>query len=72
MVRVIQAAGRLIRNMTERKALVLIGRRFTKYPYLGLLPEHWFTDGSIQLLSGGVNRITDFLRKGKGGAQAPP
>jgi len=72
MVRVIQAAGRLIRNMTERKALVLIGRRFTKYPYLGLLPEHWFTDGSIQLLSGGVNRITDFLKKGKGGAQAPP
>ncbi|MCD4702214.1 MAG: PD-(D/E)XK nuclease family protein [Candidatus Aegiribacteria sp.] len=72
MVRVIQAAGRLIRNRIERKALVLIGRRFTKYPYLGLLPEHWFRDGSIQLLCGGVSRIADFVRKGKGGAQAPP
>ena len=72
MVRVIQAAGRLIRNSIERKALVLIGRRFTKYPYIGLLPEHWFKDGSIQLLCGGVSRISDFLRKGKGGAKAPP
>ena len=72
MVRVIQAAGRLIRNRIERKALVLIGRRFTKYPYLGLLPEHWFRDGSIQLLSGGVSRIADFVKTGKGGAQAPP
>ncbi len=72
IVRVIQAAGRLIRNRTERKALVLIGKRFTKYPYIGLLPEHWFKDGSIQLLSGGVNRIADFLRKGKGGTKAPP
>jgi len=72
MVRVIQAAGRLIRNSIERKALVLIGKRFTKYPYLGLLPEHWFRDGSIQLLCGGVCGITDFLRKEKGGAKAPP
>ncbi len=72
MVRVIQAAGRLIRNRTERKILILIGRRFTSYPYLGLLPEHWFRDGSIRLLSGGVSRITDFLRIGKGGANAPP
>jgi DNA excision repair protein ERCC-2 len=72
MVRVIQAAGRLIRNRIERKALVLIGRRFTKYPYIGLMPEHWFQDGSIHLLSSGVSRIADFLRKGKGGAKAPP
>ena len=63
MVRVIQAAGRLIRNRTERKTLVLIGRRFTKYPYIGLLPEHWFRDGSIQLLSGGIKHISDFLSK---------
>ncbi|MCK5115650.1 MAG: PD-(D/E)XK nuclease family protein, partial [Candidatus Aegiribacteria sp.] len=49
IVRVIQAAGRLIRNRSERKILVLIGRRFTRHPYLGLLPEHWFRDGSIQL-----------------------
>lgn len=72
MVRVIQAAGRLIRNRRERKALILIGGRFTKYPYLGLLPEHWFVDGSIQLISGGVSNIADFLRNEMGDAQAPP
>jgi Rad3-related DNA helicase len=72
MVRVIQAAGRLIRNRSERKALVLIGRRFTKYPYLGLMPEHWFVDGSIQLISGGVSKIADFLRNEMGDAHAPP
>ncbi|MEN8207865.1 MAG: helicase C-terminal domain-containing protein [Candidatus Fermentibacteria bacterium] len=72
MVRVIQAAGRLIRNMNERKALVLMGKRFTKHPYIRLLPEHWFNDGSIKLLSSGVSGIMDFLRKGKGGAKAPP
>lgn len=63
MVRVIQAAGRLIRNGRERKALILIGRRFTKYPYLGLLPEHWFVNGSIQLISGGISRIKEFFNE---------
>lgn len=29
---------RLIRNRSEHKALILTGRRFTKYPYSGLLP----------------------------------
>jgi len=72
MVRVIQAAGRLIRNSTERKALVLIGRRFSKYPYVGLLPEHWFRNGSIQLLQGSINRLSAFFENRKSGAKAPP
>ncbi len=72
MIRVIQAAGRLIRNRSERKALVLIGGRFAKYPYIKLLPEHWFRSGSIQLISGGISRIKDFLDKKKGGTGVPP
>ena len=65
IIRVIQAAGRLIRNRTERKALVLIGKRFTKYPYIGLLPEHWFRNGSIQIISSGISGIKEFLKNEK-------
>ncbi len=40
--RVIQAAGRLIRNSEQKANLVLVGERFTKTPYINHLPEHWF------------------------------
>ncbi len=40
--RVIQAAGRLIRNPEQRADLVLLGDRFIREPYFGHLPEHWF------------------------------
>lgn len=62
MVRVIQAAGRLIRNEEQRRAIILIGKRFTRYPYVGLLPEHWFSNGSIQLLSNGLDDVVKFLK----------
>lgn len=41
MNRVIQAAGRLVRNPVQRADLILLGRRFVQSPYLELLPEHW-------------------------------
>ncbi len=41
MTRVVQAAGRLIRSETDRGAIVLIGRRFLRPPYVGLLPPDW-------------------------------
>ncbi len=63
MVRVIQAAGRLIRNEEQRRIVILIGKRFTRYPYIGLLPEHWFSNGSIQLLSNGLDDLVKFNRK---------
>lgn len=62
MVRVIQAAGRLIRNGEQRRAIILIGKRFTRYPYVGLLPEHWFSNGSIQLLSNGLDDVIAFMK----------
>ena len=63
MVRVIQAAGRLIRNEEQRRIVILIGKRFTRYPYIGLLPEHWFSNGSIQLLSNGLDDLVKFNGK---------
>ena len=63
MVRVIQAAGRLIRNEEQRRIVILIGKRFTRYPYIGLLPEHWFSNGSIQLLSKGLDVLVKFNGK---------
>ena len=62
MVRVIQAAGRLIRNEEQRRIIILIGKRFTRYPYIGLLPEHWFSNGSIQLLSNGLDDVIKFMK----------
>lgn len=41
MNRVIQAAGRLVRNPVQRADLILLGRRFVQSPYLELLPKHW-------------------------------
>ncbi|MBN2585718.1 MAG: PD-(D/E)XK nuclease family protein [Candidatus Fermentibacteraceae bacterium] len=73
MIRVIQAAGRLIRDKSQRRALVLVGRRFTMQPYFGLLPEHWFSDGSIRILAGNADEINDLLSDAnEGGASAPP
>lgn len=72
MVRVVQAAGRLIRNGRQRRALVLMGRRFTRQPYFGLLPGHWFTGGSIRFLKGSCAEIESFLEDREGDAGAPP
>ncbi|MFO8183499.1 MAG: helicase C-terminal domain-containing protein [Candidatus Aegiribacteria sp.] len=68
MVRVVQAAGRLIRNGRQRRALVLMGRRFTRQPYFDLLPGHWFTGGSIRFLTGSGAEIGKFLENKEGGA----
>lgn len=41
MTRVIQAAGRVIRNETDRGAVLLIDRRFALAEYRELFPPHW-------------------------------
>lgn len=40
--RVIQAAGRLIRNSEQQADLILMGERFIREPYFSHLPDHWF------------------------------
>ena len=61
MVRVIQAAGRLVRSPADRRVLVLMGRRFTREPYFDLLPSHWFRDGWLPVLSDGMDEIGKFF-----------
>jgi DNA excision repair protein ERCC-2 len=41
MIRVLQAAGRVIRSETDRGAVLMIGSRFTEDPYRSLLPDDW-------------------------------
>jgi Rad3-related DNA helicase len=62
IVRVVQAAGRLVRSGEERRVLVLMGKRFTRSPYIGLLPPHWFRSGWLPILSDGLGEIGDFFR----------
>ncbi len=45
MNRVVQAVGRLIRTQEDRGVAALLGRRFLREPYQGLLPPRWWTDG---------------------------
>ena len=41
MIRVLQAAGRVIRSENDRGAILLIGQRFATSPYRDLLPDEW-------------------------------
>ena len=43
MIRVLQAAGRVIRSETDRGAVLMLGTRFAGDPYRSLLPEDWQT-----------------------------
>jgi DNA excision repair protein ERCC-2 len=44
MVRVVQAAGRLLRSPTDRGVITLLGRRFLAEPYRRYLPPEWIPD----------------------------
>ena len=41
MNKVLQAAGRVIRDESDRGVVVLIDERFTSTSYRPLLPAHW-------------------------------
>lgn len=41
MIRVVQAAGRVVRSPTDRGAIVLVCRRFQQYEYQKYLPTDW-------------------------------
>jgi Rad3-related DNA helicase len=44
MIRVLQAAGRVIRSETDKGAILLIDDRFLQQNYKKLLPNHWKLD----------------------------
>lgn len=69
IARVIQAAGRLVRNKTQHRILILIGRRFTLPVYFNLLPKHWFDRGKIRILADSLSGLMEFSNeKEKGDA----
>lgn len=41
LIRVLQTAGRLIRDARDRGVLCLVDRRYAENRYLSLLPDHW-------------------------------
>jgi len=51
MQRVIQAAGRVHRTPEDKGVIVLLGRRFTRSPYVDCLPEHWSRYGPEELVT---------------------
>ena len=46
MQRVVQSAGRVIRTMSDRGVIALLGRRFAREPYASCLPDDWY-DASV-------------------------
>ncbi len=52
MTRVIQSAGRLLRQNDDRGVIALYGARFLREPYRGLLPEAWLRGGEPEDLVG--------------------
>jgi DNA excision repair protein ERCC-2 len=45
MQRAVQAAGRVIRTMTDRGVIVLLGHRFLQPTYAACLPDDWISRG---------------------------
>jgi DNA excision repair protein ERCC-2 len=60
MVKVIQSAGRIIRAMTDRGIVVLIGKRFLEDRYQELMPESWFEKGQLRILDAKCRIIASF------------
>ena len=44
MIKVIQAAGRVVRRANDRGVVVLVGKRFRWREYADLFPSHWSVD----------------------------
>jgi DNA excision repair protein ERCC-2 len=51
MTRVIQAAGRLIRNETDRGVIALFCQRFLQEPYASRLPRDWYNESPAELVA---------------------
>jgi DNA excision repair protein ERCC-2 len=51
MQRAVQAAGRVIRTMTDRGVIVLLGRRFIEPDYAACLPDDWIRHRPEELVT---------------------
>lgn len=61
MVRVVQAAGRLIRSAQDRGVIALLGRRFLEPPYRGALPEDWCDGDPERFVGDPARAAADFF-----------
>jgi Rad3-related DNA helicase len=57
MNNVLQAAGRVIRTMEDRGAILLLDQRFLQQSYQELFPREWFPHHVVNL-----HTMTDYLR----------
>ena len=64
MNKVIQSVGRLIRSVTDKGIVVLIGERFADEQFNNILPDYWFKrKGDIEITDDYVPVIKEFWRK---------
>jgi DNA excision repair protein ERCC-2 len=66
MTRVIQSAGRLLRQDDDRGVIALYGARFLREPYRGLLPDAWLRRGEPEDLVGDPARVARAFFKPRG------
>jgi Rad3-related DNA helicase len=63
MIKVTQAAGRVIRSEDEKGVVVLVDDRFATPEYFSLFPDYWkhvkYIDNARELL----NQVTEFWKK---------
>jgi len=57
MTRVIQSAGRLLRQDEDRGVIALYGARFLREPYRSLLPDAWLRGADAEELAGDPARV---------------
>jgi DNA excision repair protein ERCC-2 len=64
LVRVVQAAGRLIRSERDRGVIALYDHRFAEPPYADFLPRAWTADGVEALLGDPAAVAREFFATG--------
>lgn len=63
MAKAIQAAGRVIRSETDRGIIILMDGRFVQPSYSQSMPEDWFNESPLELVSNSILReVDDFWR----------
>ncbi len=63
MNKVIQSVGRLIRSLTDKGIVVLIGERFANEQFNSILPEYWFKrQGDIEITDNYIPVIKEFWK----------
>ena len=62
MIKVMQAAGRVIRSENERGVVVLLDDRFATPEYRGIMPEHWSHMKFINNAKDLLKEVTNFWK----------